>query len=372
MTPCRLLDRPAVVKITTGRSASLERPSVPYSGRSVEADNEENDPVRIAVTGSIATDHLMTFPGSFGDQLIAEQLDRVSLSFLVDDLQVRRGGIAANISFGMGCLGLSPILVGAVGSDFADYRSWLERHGVDCSSVHISELHHTARFLCTTDEHHNQIASFYTGAMAEAREIELHPISERVGGLDLVLISPNDPAAMVRHTEECRQRGIPFAADPSQQLARMGGDEIRSLIEGAAYLFTNDYEKALVEQKTGWSDEEVLSRVGVRVTTLGPKGARIDRAGEPALHIPPSPELGKVDPTGVGDAFRAGFLSGLVWGLSLERCGQLGNLTATHVLEHVGCQEYQLGRQGFLDRFAATYGTAAAAEVEAHIRCLYS
>ncbi|GLW10556.1 kinase [Microtetraspora sp. NBRC 13810] len=325
--------------------------------------------MRIAVTGSIATDHLMTFPGRFSDQLIADQLDRVSLSFLVDDLQIRRGGIATNISFGMGCLGLNPILVGAVGNDFADYRSWLERHGVDCQSVHVSQLHHTARFLCTTDQDHNQIASFYTGAMAEAREIELQPIVDRFGGLDLVLISPNDPDAMMRHTDECRHRGLPFAADPSQQLARMNGEEIRRLIDGAAYLFTNDYEKALVEQKTGWSDEEVLSRVQVRVTTLGPKGARIDRRGELALEIPPAPELGKADPTGVGDAFRAGFLSGLAWGMPLERCGQLGNLLATHALECVGPQEYELSQRGFLDRFGAAYGAAAAAEVAEYVRC---
>ncbi|GII90181.1 carbohydrate kinase family protein [Sinosporangium siamense] len=325
--------------------------------------------MRIAVTGSIATDHLMTFPGRFSDQLIADQLDRVSLSFLVDDLQIRRGGIAANISFGMGCLGLTPILVGAVGADFADYRSWLERHGVDCSSVHVSELHHTARFLCTTDESHNQIASFYTGAMAEARLIELQPIADRVGGLDLVVVSPNDPDAMLRHTDEARTRGIPFAADPSQQLARMDGEQIKTLVEGAAYLFGNDYEKALIEQKTGWSEEELLKRVGVRVTTLGPKGARVDRVGEPSLHIPPAPELGKADPTGVGDAFRAGFLSALSWGLSLERCAQVGNLTATHVLERVGCQEYELKRQVFLDRLSSAYGADAAAEVAPHLRC---
>jgi len=325
--------------------------------------------VRIAVTGSIATDHLMTFPGRFSDQLVAEQLNRISLSFLVDDLQIRRGGVAANICFGMGSLGLNPILVGAVGADFADYRSWLERHGVDCESIHVSELHHTARFLCTTDEEHNQIASFYTGAMAEAREIELGPVAQRVGGLDLVLISPNDPDAMLRHTEEARQRGIPFAADPSQQLARMESEQIRELIDGAAYLFTNDYEKALVEQKTGWSDEEVLDRVRVRVTTLGPKGARIDRKGEPSLHVPPAPERGKADPTGVGDAFRAGFLAGVAWGLSLERCAQIGNLIATHVLERVGSQEYELSRTTFLERFTAAYGAAAADEVAPHLRC---
>ncbi|WP_433215859.1 carbohydrate kinase family protein [Microtetraspora malaysiensis] len=328
--------------------------------------------MRIAVTGSIATDHLMTFPGRFGDQLIAEQLDRVSLSFLVDELQIRRGGCAANISFGMGCLGQRPVLVGAVGTDFTDYRSWLERHGVDCDSVYISELHHTARFLCTTDEDHNQIASFYTGAMAEAREIELGPIVDRLGGLDLVLISPNDPDAMLRHTDEARGRGIPFAADPSQQLARMPGEDIRQLVDGAAYLFGNDYEKGLIEQKTGWSDEDILQRVGVRVTTLGPKGARIDRAGEPSLHVPPAPELGKADPTGVGDAFRAGFLSALSWDLSLERCAQVGNLTATHVLEQVGCQEYELSQRVFLERFGAVYGQDAAGEVAAHVKCHYA
>ncbi|MEV4090739.1 carbohydrate kinase family protein [Streptosporangium saharense] len=325
--------------------------------------------MRIAVTGSIATDHLMTFPGRFGDQLIADQLDRVSLSFLVDDLQVRRGGCAANIAFGMGSLGLRPVLVGAVGTDFADYRSWLERHGVDCDSVHTSEVHHTARFLCTTDDDHNQIASFYTGAMAEARLIELGPIAERLDGLDLVLVSPNDPEAMLRHTDEARDRGIPFAADPSQQLARMPGEDIRKLVDGAAYLFGNDYERGLIEQKTGWSGEEILERVGVRVTTLGPKGVVIDRRGEPSLHVSPAPENGKADPTGVGDAFRAGFLAGLAWGLPLERCGQLGNLTATHVLERVGGQEYELGQRAFVERFAAAYGTEAAEEAGRFVRC---
>ncbi len=328
--------------------------------------------MRIAVTGSIATDQLMTFPGRFGDQLIAERLDRISLSFLVDDLEIRRGGVAPNICFGMGCLGLRPVLVGAVGADFADYRSWLERHGVDCESVHVSETRHTARFLCTTDQDHNQIASFYTGAMAEAREIELGPIADRVGGLDLVLVSANDPDAMLRHTRECRQRGFPFAADPSQQLARMAGEPIRELIDGAAYLFANDYEMALVEQKTGWSGGEVLGRVGVRVTTLGPKGVRIDRLGESPLHVPAAPESAKVDPTGVGDAFRAGFLATLAWGLSTERAAQVGNLTATHVLEQVGAQEYELSQRVFVERLGAAYGADAATEVAAHIRGVYA
>ncbi|WP_256090257.1 PfkB family carbohydrate kinase, partial [Actinacidiphila rubida] len=188
--------------------------------------------MRIAVTGSIATDHLMTFPGRFADQLVADQLHTVSLSFLVDALDVRRGGVGANICFGMGQLGAQPILVGAAGNDFGEYRAWLERHGVDTASVRISEVMHTARFICTTDQDHNQIGSFYTGAMSEARLIELQHVAERVGGLDLVSIGADDPEAMIRHTEECRTRGIPFAADFSQQIARMDGEDIRVLLDG--------------------------------------------------------------------------------------------------------------------------------------------
>ncbi|MFI6446497.1 carbohydrate kinase family protein [Kitasatospora sp. NPDC050543] len=323
--------------------------------------------MRIAVAGSIATDHLMTFPGRFADQLVAEQLHTVSLSFLIDTLDIRRGGVAANISFGMGVLGLRPILVGATGADFAEYRSWLQRHNVDTESVHISETRHTARFMCTTDEDHNQIASFYTGAMAEARYIELKPVADRVGGLDLVLIGADDPQAMVRHTQECRTRGYAFAADPSQQLARLEGDDIRDIVDGAAYLFTNEYEAALIESKTGWDADEILSRVGTRITTLGSKGVRIDRKGEATIKVGCAPEERKTDPTGVGDAFRAGFLAGLSWDLDLERSAQLGCMLATLVIETVGTQEYELRAPAFLQRFEAAYGPGAAAEVRAHL-----
>jgi adenosine kinase len=323
--------------------------------------------VRIAVTGSIATDHLMTFPGRFADQLVADQLHTVSLSFLVDTLDVRRGGVAPNICFGMGVLGLRPILVGAAGSDFAEYRAWLDRHGVDTASVRISEVLHTARFVCTTDTDHNQIASFYTGAMSEARQIELQPVADRVGGLDLVLIGADDPEAMIRHTQECRSRGIPFAADPSQQLARMEGEDIRLLVEGATYLFTNEYEKALIESKTGWTGDEILAKVGTRITTLGAHGVRIERTGLPVIEVGCAEEEAKVDPTGVGDAFRAGFLAGLEWELSLERSAQLGCMLATLVIETLGTQEYELRRGHFMDRFTKAYGDEAAAEVRAHL-----
>lgn len=321
--------------------------------------------MKIAVTGSIATDHLMHFPGRFSEQLIADQLHKVSLSFLVDDLVVRRGGIAANIAYGMGRLGLNPILLGAVGPDFSDYRSWLERHGVDCSSIHMSDTAHTARFVCTTDDDLNQIASFYAGAMAEAGQIELRPVAERLGGLDLVVVSANDPAAMLRHSAEARQRGYPFAADPSQQLARMSGEDALSLVDDAQYLLTNDYEKSLLEQKTGLAEAEVLQRVGYQVTTMGKDGVRIVGRDMEPVHVSALREVEAEDPTGVGDGFRAGFFAGLSWGLELERSAQVGCLMAAHVLETTGTQEYDLRAESFAKRMAEAYGDVAADEVRA-------
>jgi len=322
--------------------------------------------VRIAVTGSIATDHLMTFPGRFADQLIAEKLDCISLSFLVDGLEIRRGGVAANIAFGLGILGLNPLLIGAVGPDFGEYRNWLTRHGVDCAGVRESLRHHTARFVCTTDSDGNQIASFYPGAMSEDGEIRLAPFAEGSEGADLVLIGASDPGAMLSHTAECTSLGIPFAADPSQQLPRLEGPEIRSLVDGATYLFCNEYEEALIERKTGWTSADVLARVEVRVTTLGPAGARIERGTEAPLLVGPVTEENKADPTGTGDAFRAGFLAAVGWGLSLERAAQLGNLVAVSALETVGPQEYELKPVQVAGRLAEAYGDDAAAEIGAH------
>ena len=254
--------------------------------------------MQVALAGSIANDYLMTFDGRFADLIVPDQLHRLSLSFLVDELVVRRGGVAANIVFGMAQLGLHPVLVGAVGPDFDDYRAWLERHGVDCGSVHVSTLHYTARFFCTTDREQNQLASFYPGAMAEARDIELAPVIERIGGLDLVVVSPDDPEGMLRHTEECRALGIPFMADPSQQLSSLEPGAIASLIDGAAYLVVNDYEWALIRTKTGWEHDELVARAGVCVTTHGAEGCVIEQAGEAVLKVPAGAVGEIADPTG--------------------------------------------------------------------------
>jgi adenosine kinase len=323
--------------------------------------------VPIAVTGSIATDHLMQFPGRFADQFVADQMERVSLSFLVDDLVIKRGGVAGNICYALGLLGQRPVLVGAVGPDFADYRAELERVGVDCTRVHICDDVHTARFMCTTDSDMRQIASFYTGAMARAGEISLAELIGQPGGADLVLVGANDPGAMLRHTQECRDFGVAFVADPSQQLARMEGPEIRQLVEGARYLITNDYEWELLLQKTGWSEAQVAERVDVRITTLGEHGAQLVSRGGAELKIGVVPETGKVDPTGVGDGFRAGFLAGVHGGLSLERSAQLGSLVAVYVLETDGPQEWDWDREASVARLRDAYGPDAADEIAAHL-----
>ena len=275
----------------------------------------------------------------------------------MDRLEIRRGGVAANIAFGLGVLGLKPLLIGAVGADFAGPHL-ADPHGVRLSGVRESTTQHTARFVCTTDVNGNQIASFYPGAMSEDADIELAPLAEQAGGLDLVLIGASDPGAMLSHTPECKDLGIPFAADLSQQLPRLAGNEVCALVNGAAYLFCNEYEEALIERKSSWSGPEILDRVGVRVTTLGPAGAKIERAGAEPFFVAAVPEVQKLDPTGTGDAFRSGFLSAVAWGLPLDRAAQLGNILAVHVLETVGTQEYELKPGALAERLAAAALTA--------------
>jgi adenosine kinase len=323
--------------------------------------------LNIAITGSIATDHLMRFPGKFSDSLVADKLDKVSLSFLVDDLQIRRGGVGANVAFAMGKMGLRPILVGAVGKDFSEYRSWLERHNVDCQSIHYSQEKHTARFVCTTDDVANQIASFYPGAMSESNQIELGPVLDRVGKLDFVFIGPSDPEAMLKHTQEAKQRNIAFIADPSQQMARMDGKEIAQLIDGATYLFMNEYEASLIEKKVGWNLDELMKRVETVVTTLGAKGARVQSKQETIATVACPPESARLDPTGVGDSFRAGYLAAYSWGLTQERCAQVGSMLATYVIETVGTQEYSFTNSEFIERFASFYGQDNANEIKPHL-----
>ncbi len=324
--------------------------------------------MHLAIAGSIAADHLQTFAGRFSDSLVPDQLDKLSVSFLVQDLDIRRGGCAGNISFALANLGQRPTLVAAVGRDFAEqgYQAWLEKSGVDCSRVHVSPSLHTALCTITTDEAHAQIVTFYPGAMAEASTIDIAAMHGETP-IDLLLIGPDDPGAMLRHTQTAREAGLPFAADPSQQLAWADGDLIRQLIEGAAYLFTNDYEAALVEQKTGWTADEVKAAVGVQVITRGKDGVTVIDADGSRLEIHAIPDVVAVDPTGVGDSFRGGFLAGLAAGLDLTTCAQIGSTIAASVVETTGTQEYVLEGKAFLARLAGAYGDAAAERVSAAI-----
>ncbi|GAA4556543.1 carbohydrate kinase family protein [Pseudonocardia xishanensis] len=318
-----------------------------------------SDPILVA--GSVATDHLLHFPGRFVEQIVGDHLDRLSLSFLVDELVIRRGGVGANIAYGLGVLGASPVLVAAVGPDFAEYRSWLEGHGVDCSGVVVSSTAHTARFTCTTDDDQCQLASFYPGAMSEARDIALAPLVERHAA-GLLLVGADDPDAMIAHTVEARELGVPFAADPSQQLPRLDRDQCRTLVDGARYLFTNAYEWELLTRRTGWDAATVARRTGLRVTTLGADGILLVDA-DSEVRVPAVPADTVVDPTGGGDGFRAGFLAGIGHGLPSVRAAQLGALVATAVLETAGAQEWRLDPVRDLARITDTYGPDAAADL---------
>ena len=327
----------------------------------------------IAVTGSIATDHLMYFPGEFRSQLASSPATTTdnrhfSLSYIVDDLVVRRGGVGANIAYGLAQMGLTPILAGAVGKDFDDsFRPYLENAGVNCQHVYLSPTAHTARFVCTTDEQMNQISSFYAGAVAESVDIDLLDISKRVEGLDMVVVGSNDPQAMMKHAGQCRHKGIDYLLDPGQQVGQLEPDELARLVTGAKYLFVNEYERELLQSATGLTDEELLQRVRVLVTTKGKDGVDLEGREIDRISVPIAREIRVYDPTGVGDGFTAGFVAGLAWGVSLRRAAEFGSLLATLVLESVGTQEYVVEPVSFVQRLDESYGPACAAEASSRL-----
>ena len=310
--------------------------------------------MRIIITGSIAFDYLMSFPGRFTDHILPEHLSRVSLSFLVDSMDKRRGGCAPNIAYTLALLGERPALMATAGRDFDDYRAWLEAAGVDTSLVKQVADKFTASFFCSTDCDNNQIASFYTGAMAHAGELSFRT----VGPVDLVTISPNDPGAMTQYAEECRTTGIPFMFDPGQQCARMSGPEIADGIAGAAVLICNDYEYAIIRDKTGLDEAAILALAGTLVVTRGEHGSTVISAGERA-DVPAVAPFQLVDPTGVGDAYRAGFIKGMALGAEPEVCARLGSVAATYALEHLGGQSHAYTPAEFEERYRRHFGPIA-------------
>ena len=302
--------------------------------------------MNIVVTGSIAYDYLMSFPGKFTEHFLPEHMHRLSLSFLVDSMDKRRGGCAPNIAYTLALLGERPLLMATAGEDFGDYRQWLEAAGVDTSLTKQVDGKFTASFFCSTDQHNNQIASFYTGAMANAGELSFRGVDT----CGLAIVSPNDPGAMVQYAEECRALGIRYIFDPGQQVARMSGDELKAGTVGAPILICNDYEYEILKQKTGLSQEDILRETDALIVTKGEHGSTIITK-DSTIDISAVVPTRIVDPTGVGDAFRGGLMKGLAMGLGYGESAQIGSVAATYALEHLGGQSHAYSFQAFMERY---------------------
>jgi adenosine kinase len=308
----------------------------------------------VIVTGSIATDYLMKYPGHIREHILMDQ-GKISLSFLVEDKQMTRGGCGPNIAYSLALLGQRPRLMGTAGQDFGDYRAWLDAQGVDTSLVRIYPDEFTATFTVITDLDQNQIAGFHAGAMSRARELSFHDLDPNDVGL--AIISPNDPVGMLKYARECRELGIRFIFDPSQQLARFDGEQVLSGMTGAYALAVNDYELEMVKHKTGLDEAGIFDRVGMMVVTRGADGASL-MSHDRRVDVPVArPEVIR-DPTGVGDAFRAGLIAGLVRGYHWEVTGRLGALAATYCLEQIGTMRHHYTLPEFAARYRENFGDA--------------
>jgi adenosine kinase len=320
---------------------------------------------QIVVTGSVAFDYLMTFPGRFTEHLIPDRMARLSVSFLVDEMRRVPGGCGPNIAYGLALLGERPMLLATAGSDAAEYREMLAREGVDVGGLRLEGDLFTASFFVSTDEDQNQLASFYTGAMARARQLSIESLGP--DGIAFVVISPNDPPAMARYAEECRSLGIPFLYDPSQQVTRLSGEEMREGFRGASVLIVNDYEFGILLKKTELTREEMELCVPVLIVTHGPDGSTIHApfgsGGRILHHVPPARvETEALDPTGVGDAYRAGLLRGLRIGAPWPVAGRIGSIAAVFCLENLGPQPPRYTPAEFIARYIRNYGETAELE----------
>jgi adenosine kinase len=310
--------------------------------------------MKLVVTGSIAFDYLMSFPGKFTEHLLPEHMHRISLSFLVDTMDKRRGGCAPNIAYTLALLGERPILMATAGQDFGEYRTWLDAAGVDTSQVKVIDGKFTASFFCSTDEANNQIASFYTGAMANAGELSFRLLPELQSD-GLVIISPNDPAGMVQYAQECSTLGIRYIWDPGQQCARMDGSQLAEGVTGAFMVIVNDYEFELLRQKTGMDESDIQEIVELLVITRGEQGCTVLNGGS-RVDVPAITPDRIADPTGVGDAFRGGFMKGLALGVSYAACARLGTVAATYALEHLGGTSHAYTWEEFAARYEKHFG----------------
>lgn len=307
----------------------------------------------IIVTGSVAFDYLMSFPGRFSEHILPEQLHQVSLSFLVDSMRKQRGGCAPNIAYTLALLGEHPTVMATVGQDFAEYRTWLEKVGVDTSAIIEVDDEFTASFFVNTDQDNNQIASFYIGAMAQADTLSFHDLDYKA--IELAIISPNAPAAMVKYARECVELGVPYIYDPSQQIIRLNGKELLEGTRGARALIVNEYEFGMIKNKTGLSEGELLTLPPITIITQGEEGSTI-YVGEQVLSIPVVPPRVLAEPTGVGDAYRGGIIKGMLRDYCWETTGRIASLAATYVLEHHGTQNHHYTPEDFVRRYRQIFG----------------
>lgn len=315
--------------------------------------------MKIVITGSIAYDYLMSYPGRFQDAFVADKLEKISLSFLVDSLKRQRGGTAPNIAYTMALLGDQPTIMATAGQDFGEYREWLESHGIDTSAILSIKDEFTASFFVNTDEDNNQIASFYTGAMARAGKLSF---GEHAPDADLTIITPNDPDAMLNYVRECKAIGLPFIYDPSQQTARISGEDIREGIDGCFLLSSNEYEFQLIQEKTGLTESDILGQVGGLVMTMGPSGSRLVIDGHDEF-VPVAPTRWIAEPTGAGDAYRAGLMRGMQLKLPWSVAGRMGALAAAYVLEQYGPQNHYFTREEFVARYRESFDDEGALDV---------
>lgn len=307
----------------------------------------------IIITGSVAYDYLMTFPGRFRECILPDQIHQISLSFLVDAMRKQRGGCAPNVAYSLALLGERPTVMATVGQDFSDYRTWLDRAGVDTSAVVEIEDEFTSSFFVNTDLENNQIASFYTGAMAKADLLSFHNLDHQA--IQLAIISPNAPPAMHKYACECQELGIPYIYDPSQQIVRLSGDELLNGMRGAKMLIVNEYEFGLIKSKTGLSDEQVLSLPETTIITRGEQGSMIHTDGD-VLFVPVAPPVQVKEPTGAGDAYRAGIMKGMLRGYPWPTTGRIAALAATYVLEQDGTQNHTYSPEEFAARYRQVFG----------------
>ncbi|MCC7360422.1 MAG: carbohydrate kinase family protein [Anaerolineales bacterium] len=310
--------------------------------------------MRIAITGSIAYDYIMSFPGQFKDHILVDKLDSLALSFLVESMTRHRGGVAPNIGYTLALLGERPVLLATAGQDFDDYRAWLEAQGVDCSGVKVFRDIFTASFFAGKDRVNGQIALFYPGAMGRASEVSFGDLAQRP---DFAIISPDDPAAMAKHLRECLDLGLPYAYDVSWQLARLTADEIVEGVLGCAMLVVNDYEMSLITDKTGLGETDARLAGKIVAVTRGENGATI-YAGGARYDIPAVPPERILDPTGAGDAFRGGLLRGMTAGWDWGLAGRMGALAATYCLEQLGPQNHHYTRAEFVRRYREHFDDA--------------